>query len=81
MAGGEPVTIEQAGDHIVRGDQHQLRTAATRSCDVLLRCPRRRLDRCSSVWMSPPANEKNDLAGFGIDIGDDPQIRVRTMRV
>ena len=49
MTRGQLVSIEDAGDQFIVGNEDKLPDCAMMSCDVLLRCPRRRLGRRSSV--------------------------------
>ena len=49
VAGQQAVPVEDAGNQIIIGDENQLPDGGEMSAEVLLRCPRRRLGRRSSV--------------------------------
>jgi len=58
----EAVAVEEAGNQIVAGDQHQLTHGWIISAEVLLRCPRRRLASATRCGRHPPQwTDENDL--------------------
>lgn len=53
VAGHQAVPVQDAGDQVIIGNEHQSRDGRDDSPKVLLRCPRRRFGKRSSVWTPP----------------------------
>src|SRR5262249_1821789 len=81
IAGHQPVPVQDAGDEIVVGDQHQLAYGGNhigRGAGALPAPPPGQA--YLSLDPANPMGEQNDLGCIGVDMGNQLRITVRTMR-